>query len=92
MAPTGRVPRAMYQHFFAEVSAPLLVASGPLEFRRRPDLPAAEKVVRSPLAPLGGEGRWPPLSHPGFPRLEARRRGVDVRALELGLVRRLKDL
>src|SRR5205823_4728497 len=38
------------------------------------------------------EGRWPPLSHPGFPRVEARRWGVDVRCLKLGRVRRLKDL
>lgn len=39
---------------------------------------------------MAGQGRWPPLNHPGVPGVEARRWGVDVRRFELGRVRRLE--
>ena len=39
---------------------------------------------------MAGQGRWPPLDHPGFPRIEAHWWGVDICRLELGSVRRLE--
>ena len=47
-------------------------------------------VEHVPCRSVPGERRWPPLSNPGFPRVEARRWGVAGRCLKLGRVRRLK--